>query len=77
MAIANYNKYCILLSSQVVTIILDPYYRNQTEVFKCEEHGSVKIMRIPTNLFGLPSKNKFNVRKATVEDSGCTSLATY
>ena len=64
MLIASYvlTKYLCFLSLQVVTIILDPYYKNQTEVFKCEEHGSVKIMKIPTNLFGLPSKHKEDVR---------------
>jgi len=47
---------------QVISIILDPYYRNQTKVFTSDEyHAGVFLMRIPTNLFGLPKKHKFNV----------------
>ena len=54
----------ILICPQVISIILDPYYRNKTEIFKSEEyHAGVILMRIPTNLFGLPKKHKFNVRK--------------
>ena len=53
----------ILCHIQVISIVLDPYYSNQTEIFKSEEHhGGVKIMRLPTNLFGLEAKHKFDVR---------------
>ena len=48
---------------QVISIILDPYYKNQTKIYKSDEHhAGVKIMRIPTNLFGLPKKYKSAVR---------------
>ena len=51
-----------LIFTQLISIILDPYYRNQSEIFKSEEyHAGVILMRIPTNLFGLPKKHKFNV----------------
>ncbi|XP_065916012.1 uncharacterized protein [Dysidea avara] len=41
------------------SITLDPYYRNQNAVFTSEEyHTGLIIMRIPTNLFGLPKKHK-------------------
>ena len=52
-----------MLLLQVLSIILDPYYKNQTEIFKCDEyHAGVILMRIPTNLFGLPKKHKLDVR---------------
>ena len=58
----------ILIYPQVISIILDPYYRNKTEIFKSEEyHAGVILMRIPTNLFGLPKKHKFNVSYLDVE----------
>ena len=51
-----------MLLLQVLSIILDPYYKNQTEIFKCDEyHAGVILMRIPTNLFGLPKKHKLDV----------------
>ena len=53
----------ILMHSQVISIILDPYYKNQTKIFKCDEyHAGVILMRIPTNLFGLPKQHKLDVR---------------
>ncbi|XP_065916014.1 uncharacterized protein [Dysidea avara] len=58
----GYHSYLFAIArwqKQVISIILDPYYKNQTKIYKSDEHhAGVKIMRIPTNLFGLPKKHK-------------------
>ena len=59
-------------------MVLDPYYSNETEIFKSEEHhGGVKIMRLPTNLFGLPTKHKFDVRILFIVHETDCHIASY
>ena len=60
----DFAVYSIFIHMQVISIILDPYYTNQTKIFKCDEyHAGVILMRIPTNLFGLPKQHKLEVRR--------------
>ena len=45
---------------QIISIQPDPYYKNKTkgQIFTCDEYhaGKMIVMRIPTNLFGLPDE---------------------
>ena len=45
---------------QIISIQLDPYYKNKNQIFTCDEYhaGKMIVMRIPTNLFGLPEEHK-------------------
>jgi len=47
---------------QIISIQSDPYYQNKARnhIFTCDEYhaGKIIVMRIPTNLFGLPDEYK-------------------
>ena len=65
VCLANCDKVMVFVFyhyTQVVPIILGPYSRNQANVFKCEYHGNINLVKIPTNLVDLPSRYEITVR---------------
>jgi len=52
---------------QIISIQLDSYYKNKNQIFTCDKYdGKVIVMRILTNLFGLPEEHKEGERKENI-----------